>query len=111
MTDPCQLPGVLAEIEEVAGRKAALRLALAMGGAELRVPRPETISEEHCIAQAVGVEHARAIAGRFCGECLYVPMARRALVTYLFEDGSKVPEIAAQLGLSRQTVRRYRRGK
>ena len=32
------LPGVLAEIEDVAGRQAALDLALALGGETLHIP-------------------------------------------------------------------------
>ncbi|MCY4548146.1 MAG: helix-turn-helix domain-containing protein [Defluviicoccus sp.] len=108
--DPPPLPGALAEIEEIAGRGAALALALELGGIELRVPRPATVTAGHALARVVGLETARAIAERFQGETVYVPMARRALVRHLTRQGTAVADIARLLGISRQTARRYRRG-
>ena len=108
MTDPCQLPGVLAEIEEVAGREAALRLALELGGQSIHVPRPQHITVDHPLAAAIGAE-AWVVSDRFQGDCLYIPKARRALVVYLAERGHETAAIAQRLGLTKDSVRQYRR--
>ena len=107
MTNSCQLPGVLAEIEEVAGREAALRLALAMGGRSIHVPRPNHVAAGHPLAEAVG-DAAAAIAERYAGESVYIPKARRALVKHLCALGHGTSEIAELLGISKSAVRRYR---
>ena len=107
--DAPPLPGVLAEIAGVAGREAALALALARGGDTLYVPRPDSIEGRHPLAGAVGLDAARRIAGRYSGETLSVPRARRALVRHLAARGLGAREIAARLGISVSAARRYRR--
>ena len=102
------LPGVLAGIEEVAGREAALRLALALGGQSIHVPRPENITRDHLLVLAAGAA-AAAIAARFAGETIYVPKARRFLVKQLTAQGHATREISVRLGISRSAVRRYRK--
>ncbi len=108
-TDPCRLPGVLAEVEEVAGREAALRLSMSSGGNSIYVPRPSRVCPDHQLARAMGVDAAQKVAERFQGEIIDIPMARRALVRGLAERGLSTADIAGQLKLSRKTVRRYRR--
>ena len=105
------LPGVLAEIAEIAGRDAAMGLALKKGGQDLRIPRPEKLLEDHPLAEAVGFEAARKIAKHFKGECIYVPMGRRALVCELLLRGWAHGDVASRLGVSVSVVRRYGRGR
>ena len=107
-TDPSQLPGVLAEIEEVAGREAALNLALVMGGESIHVPRPDHLAEDHSLAAALGA-NAAAVCERFGGDCIYIPKARRALVKLLAQRGHETAVIAQRLGLTKDSVRQYRR--
>ena len=57
------LPGLLGELEAVAGREAALKVAKAVGGT--RVSFPFDVSEDHWLAQLVGMEAAQAICGHF----------------------------------------------
>lgn len=109
MSAASPLPGILAEIEEIAGRDAAVALALALGGESVYVPRPNKVCPGHRLAEAVGVAAARAIAGHYQGEAIDVPMARRALVRELAGRGIPNGEIARRLGLANKTVRRYRR--
>lgn len=109
MTDSAALPGVLAEIEEVAGREAALRLALEFGGESVYVPRPEHLGAGHPVSLAIGEAAARNICERFAGDCLHVPMARRKLVGFLVAQHLTTAQIAARLGMSTGAVRRYRR--
>ena len=109
MTDGPALLGVLAEIAEIAGREAALALSLASGGCSIYIPRPDRICPDHRLARAIGIEAARAVAERFHGEIVEVPMARRALVRDFARRGVSTAAIAERLKLSRKTVRRYRR--
>lgn len=110
MTEPAAdiLPGVLAEVAEVAGREAALDLALHMGGQPLHVPKPGHIAPEHPLVRAVGATAARIVADRFQGESLYIPIARRAQVLKLAEQGLPNGDIARRLGISRRSVERHR---
>ena len=107
--DADRLPGVLAAIEEIAGRDAALALALHLGGRSIHVPQAANLSAVHPLARAVGDGAAAAIAERHGGECLYVPMARRALARALHAKGVPPRSIAARLGISISAARRYRR--
>ena len=109
MGEPVALPGVLARIEAVAGREAALRVAFEFGGESLHVPRCKRLDVEHRLHRSVGVG-AALIAEHCAGETIYVPLARRVLVMHLSEQGLGTEDIARRLRISRQTVRRYRRG-
>lgn len=110
MTEAGALPGVLAEIEALAGREVALALALALGGRSIHMPRPKNIVAGHALLEACGAS-AASIAEHYAGECLYIPKARRALVGHLSARGSTTQEIARLLGITGHTVRQYRRGR
>ena len=105
------LPRDLAEIASLVGHEAAVTLAQRLGGSEVYVPRPAALTADHPIVSAIGESLAREVAARFAGESLYIPMARRAVVTSLIAAGSSVSAVARCLGISQQTVRRYRRGR
>lgn len=108
MTDASPLPGVLAEIEEIAGREAALALALHLGGAPLHIPKAEHVRPGHPLAEVMGAKAARVIAARFQGENVDIPLAQRALVVHLAAGGLSTKEIARKLRITVQAVRRYR---
>lgn len=104
------LPGVLAEMAEAAGREAACGVALAHGGKDgWRVPRRVESGAGRALAELVGTAAARALARRFGGEAVSVPLARRALVCHLAGAGLSTGEVAQRLRIARRTVRRYRR--
>ena len=104
------LPGALAEMAEVAGRAAACDIALAHGGDDgWNVPRRLDDESGRALADLVGARAARALARRFGGESVAVPLARRALVAHLAGAGLTTTEIARRLGIARRTARRYRR--
>lgn len=107
MTDAPPLPGVLSEIEEIAGREAALALARHMGGQTVHMPKPGHLGTDHMLAAAVGAKAAKTIADRFQGEVVYVPIARRAEVLALAAEGLSNKEIAARLRISRRSVERH----
>ena len=104
------LPGVLDEIAEVAGRTAALKLALEWGGEDVHVPKPGHLERclDHPLVEILAAEPgaAQAIAERFAGSRIYLPQARTACARYLARQGIPAGAIAARLHLSHRTVRR-----
>ena len=60
------MPGILAEIADIAGEDAALAVAAARGGTQVYIPpSPE---RDHWLSRLVGQQAARAIADRLtCG--------------------------------------------
>ncbi len=104
------LPGVLSEIAEIAGVEAALGLALLCGGSEIHIPRPARLTPDHRLTAGLGAGGAAAVARYFAGEKLYIPRARRALARHLAARRVGSAEIAARLGISVRTARRYSAG-
>lgn len=102
-----KLPGVLAEIEALVGRDAALALAERLGGHSIHVPRSENLTSEHPLIVAIGAD-GLPVATRFAGESIYIPHARRQLVLWLTDRGMSSKEIAARLGVSPRAVRQHR---
>ena len=107
MTAP--LPGVLAEIAEVAGRAAAVEVSLAWGGDWIHFPKSAHLARhpEHPLAALLGVKNAGAVAARVGGGSVYVPFARRACARHLAGEGLAVRAIADRIRTSPKTVRRY----
>ena len=102
------LPGVLAEIAAVAGRDAALSLALTHGGEDLYIAARGAQARD--LAATVGGAAAwAAIVAHLGGESVHVPLARRVLVRHLAGEGLNTMQIARHLRITRRTVRRYRR--
>lgn len=117
-TSTMKLPGLLAEVEEIVGRDAAIRFAIACGGT--RIYMPAHIRAEHWLAEALGVSAAEILAKHFSnghgGVRLEVPMMPRGLqVKKLSDAGASSREIALKLGIHQRTVHRnrsfYRLGK
>ena len=102
------LPGVLAEVAEVAGHDAAIQLALEFGGESIHVPRKGHLNSGHRLTEALGSDAVLAICRHFSGESLYIPMARRLMVRHLAGQGMTNRHIARRLGLSIRTTRHYR---
>lgn len=104
------LPGVLDEIAEVAGRAAAITLALAWGGEDVHIPKPGHLERcpDHPLLGILAAEAgaALAIAERFGGSKIYLPQARPVCVRHLAEQGIPAGAIAARLCISVRTVRR-----
>lgn len=106
------LPGVLADIAAVAGREAALSVALAFGGQTFYLPTSEWLAahpgREHPLREHLGAALA-GVAGRIGGETIYIPMATRACVVHLSAKGVDTSIIARRLRISEKTARRYAR--
>ena len=107
------LPGVLEEIEEVAGRPTAIRLALAWGGREVHIPKSRHLARhpDHPLARLLEPEGtALTVSDYLGGSTLYLPRARRACAIHLAAAGASPAEIATRLALSPSAARRYSRG-
>ena len=102
------LPGILTDIERIAGREAALMIAVAHGGhGEFYVPRHPAGARGQALADVVGPAAAARIMQVMGGEAVSVPLARRAVVQWLCAGGMTSTEIADRLRITRRTARRY----
>lgn len=106
MPDP-KLTGILGAIGEVAGIDAAVRFSMMNGGRDIRIPAPDRLHDDHPLME-LDRECAIAVARRFQGETVYVPLARGVISRYLFEKGASVDLVAARLGISKRTAYRYK---
>lgn len=119
MTDPV-LPGVLGEIEEVAGLAAALQVAAAKGGGPAYFPAAGRLTVDHWLVQAVGRDVAVSLCRHFGGQSgrqikiTLGPVGSRAkrwaAMKRAIAAGRSAVEIARTLGIDEKTVRRHRRG-
>jgi hypothetical protein len=111
-----RLPGVLGEIEEVAGREAALAIARAYGGSRKGFPSPATLkrpcikSSDNWLVGVVGIETAIAIVEAIfpIGGRVDIPLAQRALreqFVLAHSEAQSVAEMAASLHSSERGVR------
>ncbi|MET4206891.1 helix-turn-helix domain-containing protein [Bradyrhizobium sp. LA2.1] len=121
-----KLPGVLAEIAEVAGETAALAIAARHGGRRVYFPAQSKLLdgyESYWLVECVGIELARKICAHFevdgRGQRIDIPLhvggtykqfvrsvAER--VHKLDREGKSSTEISKQLGLTQRTVHRHR---
>lgn len=107
------LTGKLGEIADAAGVAAALKLASAIGGREIKLSaRPNGR-----LAKIVGAEAARAIVEVLGAEKIVVPMghlrgqrARRAAAARLLAEGASVSAVAGAVDVHERTVYRVKSG-
>lgn len=113
-----QLPGILAEIANIAGEDAALAVAAARGGTQVYIP--PVPDRDHWLTRLVGHPAAKEIADRLTcgvgGMRVDLPMgpkgaaARlRAKVDRMLRENRSERDIALATGYSARSVRRRRR--
>lgn len=68
--DIAQLPQTIAEISEIVGIDATLRLVEAWGGVRLYVPRQ--MPEDHLLVSTLGREEAELLAEHYGGETILI---------------------------------------
>jgi hypothetical protein len=103
--------GLLGAIEEAAGVEAASKLALQLGGTELKI----SARANGKLARIVGPDAARAIAAALGSERRTIPMAhlrgekgRRAAAAQMLAGGASERETALAVDVHTRTVRRIR---
>lgn len=111
------LPPVLAGIARAAGLRAAILIGSHKVG-RIYIPSLDRLTEEHWLAQLVGMEAARAISKDIGHGPIDIPPAvqwrsrRRQqweTMAQMTEDGASLTEIARALGVDRSTARRARK--
>ncbi|TYC93548.1 hypothetical protein [Novosphingobium sp. BW1] len=118
-TTAFRLPGVLAEIEEVAGREAAISVATSYGGRKLKFPTRDSLEEkskrskQNWLVKTVGHRNALAICREFFpfGGTVDIPSARNVLRRqYVYENATKLSqaELSSCLDISERAVRRIK---
>lgn len=107
------LPPKLAEIAEVIGIDAAMKLSAAHPG--LRIHVPKRAPETHSITIAIGLKAAQALCEIYGGSDVVIPMATRlhkerlrlAIIDRL-KAGASAPEVAREFGVHQFTVYRLK---
>jgi len=106
------LPAVAAEIAEVIGEAAALRLLEARGGTQISIP---VRAEGSMLARLVGETEAQAMIDTFGPGKLTLPTAgargvgaRRARAMRMLRKGHSLQEVALACDLHTRTVSNYR---
>ena len=94
------------ELLELIGEAALVRLAEAFGGTRLFVPVKMT--PEHEIAQAIGIEAARALSARLAPDYIKVPLARAHRARQYRAAGRSNAQIARALGITETGVANLR---
>jgi hypothetical protein len=109
------LPSVLAEIAEVAGLDAALKIAEKRGGTEIYIPA--SAGEDHWLVATVGREAADAICRHFStghgGVSVILPLGPggslatiRRTADRMIAEGRTIAEIALAVGYTARAVER-----
>ena len=101
------LPPTLARIERAAGRYAAIQIARQAGGDRLYIPHDPDTGSGAKLAQMVGAPAAAAIIQWAPGKTLYIPKARQEIAAWLASRGATNAAIADELGVTRDTARKY----
>lgn len=110
-----QLPGILAEIADIAGEDAALAVAAARGGTQVYIP--PSPDRDHWLSRLVGPKAAKDIADRLTcgvgGMRVDLPLGpkghaarARAKVDRMIDDNRSERDIALATGYTIRGVRR-----
>lgn len=116
------LPGILAEIAEIAGREAAELVAQSKGGCRVYMPPSAGLRSDHWLAAVIGPEKALMIAkalGDPIGYRVDIPLGptcegaraartRASTVRSLTLEGASATAIARRLGITDRAVRMIR---
>jgi hypothetical protein len=117
MSEGATFSGVMAEIVEVIGEEATLKLVARYGGQRIHIPGK--VTPFHPIAEAIGYEAAVSLARRFDGTDVDVPLGpngaynrsmreQRETLARLNREGRSANAVAAEAGVNRRTVFRHR---
>ena len=105
------LPGILAEIAEIAGVEAAYLLARHRGG--VRVYVPQEVYQGHWLVRLLGKDAAGRICRFYGGNSIEIPLASfgsrkqiQAAIEQAKAEGASAFAAARRAGVSHRTVRR-----
>ena len=102
-----RLPLSLREMADLVGEDITCAVALEYGGGFWRVPKAPENARIVRLAEQAGREQAAGLCRTYGGHRIEVPLARRALVLWLYRRGWSALAIAVRLCMSHAVVRRY----
>jgi CRP-like cAMP-binding protein len=95
---------LIAQVRAVLSEAEFVRLAEALGGSRVYVPR--RLTDEHDLVAAIGRDAAERISAAIGTEWLVVPLAKRERALYWQAQNLKDHEIARKLGMTRSGVQK-----
>ena len=101
-----RLPPSLREMADLVGEDITCAVALEYGGGFWRVPKAPDHARLVRLAEQAGREQA-GLCRTYGGHRIEVPLARRALVLWLYRRGWSALAITVRLCMSHAVVRRY----
>ena len=102
-----RLPPSLREMADLVGEDITCAVALEYGGGFWRVPKAPDHARLLRLAEQAGREQAAGLCRTYGGHRIEVPLARRALVLWLYRRGWSALAITVRLCMSHAVVRRY----
>lgn len=94
------------------GESDALEVCRRLGGAELYIPRPDSLSDDHLIVKRLGRPLALRLAEFVRGEKISLPRAqpqqwqrRNRAIRIAFDAGATHSELALQYGVTSRRIR------
>lgn len=113
LPDRAWMTPLLNRIADVAGDEAALKLGYEKACRQIYIP--EIVTEDHWLAEMIGLDAARAMSEEFGGNHITMPpvlagskRARAKAIRELSEQGLSLNEVAAMVGVARSTVIEHR---
>lgn len=97
---------------EVFGHQAFALICDALGGAEIKAPKVESLTDDHVLVERLGWEAATKFCETFAGDMIYIPKSafrneiRNEYITEAIMAGVPRNEIALNLNLSASYLRR-----
>lgn len=74
------MPVNLLEIIEIIGESAALAMVKRYGGQRIRIPALSNATDDHPLAECIGLDTLRKLVGLDGGRWMYVPKCQRSLL-------------------------------
>lgn len=96
--------GLEAQLVELIGEDAVVRLAESFGGTRLYVP--VKIAGKHELARTIGLEAAQQLCARFSPDVIQVPLARDLRARHYAAAGQTHAQIARALGMTEKGAHR-----
>ena len=87
-----------ANLKALLGEDRFVALAEAFGGTRLYIP--QTVTADHEIAKAIGLDHALKLSKRYAPDTIRVPLAREDRAVHYRANGLGNAQIARKLGMT-----------
>lgn len=100
------VPRAIAELIEIIGMEATVKLLISCGGSPIALPKKHVMNTGSVLVDAVGPEHALSLGRHFNDLHLKVPIGNKFIARQMASNGASVNEIARTIRQSDVTVRK-----